>query len=175
MVNGNGNGNGEIKKLVGLKHDYKDEVTRLEEDLKTKFDQSLTQGKKDLKDKYLEKLVDWFYSNGFNGQTSPPETTQPTPAVDVTSAPTPIVPVVVDTSVHAQPVETGAPDNSPQPSSLATTPVLYCDECGAQVLLTDRYCSQCAVPLGVPVKKVDQTTPAKAFAAGRVHTQRRSP
>ena len=147
----NGNGNGEIQKLVNLKHVYKDEVTQLEADLKTKFDQALAAAKKELKDKYLEKLVEWFYSNGFNGQP-PVQEPEPEPKPDATA--------VIDDQTNNTGQTSGnggavSLQSGPQPSSGKVAPTLFCDECGNRVAPADRFCSLCAAPLG-EMKRNDQ-------------------
>jgi zinc-ribbon domain len=149
-LNGNVNGNGEIKKLAELKHNYKDEVTELEADLKAKFEQELDAGKKDLKDKYLEKVVDWFFANGFNGNGQPPVPPAPepvaSPEVVVETPPTPPTTPSVQVSVDSG--KAPAPDTSAglQPTG-SGTPVVYCDECGHAVRPSDNFCSYCSAPL----------------------------
>lgn len=118
--NGNGNGNGEVKKLVNLKHAFKDEATQLETDLRTKFEQELEAAEKDLKDKYLDQVVDWFYGNGFNGK--PPQ------------------PVAAESEPEQAPS-----DSAPKPGDTPDT--AHCTNCGANLLEGDQFCSQCAAPV----------------------------
>jgi hypothetical protein len=115
----NGNGNGEVKRLVELKHTFKAEASQLEEDLRKKFAQELEAAEKNLKDKYLEQVVDWFYSNGFGEK--PPEPEQAPAAV-------------------AEP--------APQPETESTASSgPTCPNCGANLVPGDKFCSQCASPI----------------------------
>lgn len=148
----NENGNGEVKKLVALRHDYKDEVVQLEEDLKAKFEQELDAGKKDLKDKYLEKVVDWFYSNGFNGNghamTDVPPPREPEPAASPEVEGTPALSITVTPPTQTQ---TSAGDLQPTGS---VAPVRYCDDCGKLARPDANYCSYCAAPLREPTIRI---------------------
>ena len=155
----NGNGNGEVQKLVALKHGYKDEITQVEEDLKAKFEAELAAAKKDLKDKYLDKIVEWFYSNGFNGNGStqaPPPPSEPTP-----------------TLAQATQGDPGSTDSSElsdssesSDSSALTTPV--CNDCGAELQQNAKFCTQCAAPVESETKAETNRQPAPVAPAGRM-------
>lgn len=113
------NGNGEIKQLVGVKRAYRGKVTSLEADLRAKFEADLKAGKKDLKDQYLESVVDIVFADP---DAAPVEVTvsKPEIAVDVTPK--------VSVSVEAK-----RPDK--------------CPECDSDVRPGDKFCSECAFPL----------------------------
>jgi hypothetical protein len=151
MSNGNGNGNGDVKKLVDLKHSFKSDVDTLVADLQSKYDHELEAGKKDLKDKYLEQVVDWFYSNGFNGH--PPQ-----PAVE----PEP-VPAVKEGDQSKQAGDTA--DN--------TAGNVTCPECRGVVIEGDKFCSQCSAPLLLPAPAAavqeTATTDNGPASAGRLN------
>ena len=132
----NGNGNSEVQKLVALKHGYKDEVSQLEADLKTKFEQELAVAKKDLKDKYLEKLVDWFYSNGFNAPTP-----QPVVVPEPVEAPPAPTPSQEEESEEVPPTV----EELPEPEPVLSTPV--CADCGTELQPDAKFCTQCAAPV----------------------------
>ena len=56
------NGNGELRQLLEIKHAYRKGVTSLEEELKAQFERDLADGKKRLKEKYLEAVVDTVFA-----------------------------------------------------------------------------------------------------------------
>ena len=56
------NGNGELKQLLEIKHAYRKGVTSLEEELKAQLERDLADGKKRLKEKYLEAVVDTVFA-----------------------------------------------------------------------------------------------------------------
>ena len=103
-------------------------------DVKARLEQELESGKKDLKDKYLEQLVDWFFSNGFSAPPQPIPAEPPVPAIPT---PTP----TVEVTVAPQPEETN-PQAQPEQAS---TPV--CDNCGSTVESDAKFCDQCSAPI----------------------------
>jgi hypothetical protein len=74
MTADNENGNGELKQLLEIKRAYRKDLTSFEEDVKARLERELTDGKKRLKEQYLEKIVDTVF-------------TEPAPARPVTSTP----------------------------------------------------------------------------------------
>jgi hypothetical protein len=112
--------NGELRQLLEIKRAYRTDLTSLEEELKAKFERELADGKKRLKEEYLEKVVDTVFAE-------PAEV-----AVEVKDATVKIVPEVeIKTEV------------TPAPSP----PVTSCPECGTTVDVRDKFCPQCAFPL----------------------------
>jgi hypothetical protein len=131
----NGNGNGETKKIVDLRQAYKNDVTQAEAALRAKFDEELATAKKELKDKYLEKVVDWFYSNGFNGHGTVPPAPPPVPEPE---------------PVAEFPQTSQAPEPEPTPPQEETAPAAAtCSECGASLVPEANYCSQCSAPVAL--------------------------
>ena len=162
MSNGNSN---EVQKLVALRHGYKDEAALLEADLKAKFEQALVNAKKDLKDKYLEKLVDWFYSNGFEG-TGQAEPAPPVPAPEPVTEPAPPEPAPEPEKGDQGPAE--ADDGS---TPALSTPV--CNDCGTALQPDAKFCDQCAAPVET---ETETNTPTAAVApAGRMTAPRTRP
>jgi hypothetical protein len=140
----NGNGNGEVKRIVDLKHRFKDDFMQVEAELKAKFEEEVEAARKGLKDRYLEQVVDWFYGNGFNAPDQP----SVMPEVVVTPAE-----VTTSPSSHVDPDEAG-PENP------------TCSECGVTLQHGDKYCSQCSAP----VREVNEPEPQKTstvVSAGR--------
>lgn len=62
MTAENGNGNGELRQLLEIKRAYRKGLTSLEEELKVQFERDLADGKKRLKEKYLENVVDAVFA-----------------------------------------------------------------------------------------------------------------
>jgi hypothetical protein len=56
------NGNGELAQLVQIKRAYKKSVVDLETELKTKYEQELSDGRRRLKGQYLENVVDTVFA-----------------------------------------------------------------------------------------------------------------
>lgn len=56
------NGNGELRQLLEIKHAYRQGLTSLEEQLKADYERDLADGKKKLKEKYLENVVDVVFA-----------------------------------------------------------------------------------------------------------------
>jgi hypothetical protein len=73
------NGNGELRQLLEIKHAYRKGLTSLEEELKVQFERDLADGKKRLKEKYLENIVDTVFA-----ETAP---VKPVPEVAAPIAP----------------------------------------------------------------------------------------
>jgi hypothetical protein len=62
MTADNENGNGELKQLLEIKRAYRKDLTSLEEDVRAKLERELADGKKRLKEQYLEKIVDAVFA-----------------------------------------------------------------------------------------------------------------
>jgi len=67
------NGNGELRQLLDIKHAYRKDVSEYEADLTEKYERELAQAKKQMKEKYLEKIVDTVFADTMPAQPSPPE------------------------------------------------------------------------------------------------------
>jgi len=57
-----GNGNGELRQLLEIKRVYSQGLTSLEGQLKADYERDLADGKKKLKEKYLEQVVDAVFA-----------------------------------------------------------------------------------------------------------------
>jgi len=79
MTADNGNGNGELRKLLEIKRAYRKDLTSLDEELKAKFERELADGKKRLKEQYLENVVDTVFAE--------PAPAKPKPEVAAPRAP----------------------------------------------------------------------------------------
>jgi len=75
------NGNGELAQLVQIKRAYRKSVVDLETELKTRYEQELSDGRRLLKGRYLENVVDAVF-----GESSP---APPAPKPEQIQAPTP--------------------------------------------------------------------------------------
>ena len=62
MTAENGNGNGELRQLLEIKRAYRKGLTSFEEELKVQFERDFADGKKRLKEKYLENVVDAVFA-----------------------------------------------------------------------------------------------------------------
>jgi hypothetical protein len=62
MTAENGNGNGELRQLLEIKRAYRKGLTSFEEELKVQFERDLADGKKRLKEKDLENVVDAVFA-----------------------------------------------------------------------------------------------------------------
>ena len=113
------NGNGEVKQLAGVKRAYRGKVTSLEADLRTKFETDLADGKKRLKNEYLEAVVDVVFADD---DALPIEVNMRKAEISVDM--TPRVNLVLETK---------------QPGK--------CPECDSNVGPNDKFCSECAYPL----------------------------
>jgi len=100
------NGNGELKQLLEIKRTYRRDLTSLEEELRVKFERELANGKRRLKEQYLENVVDTVFAD---------------------SAPVKAVPEIVEPSAPAEPESPKCP--------VCETPVAegdkFCAECAA--------------------------------------------
>jgi hypothetical protein len=120
------NENGELRQLAAIKRAYRKALTSLEEELKTKFERELADGKKKAKEEYLESVVDVIFAE---------------PAAAQVEVPAPVVSQVeVKTEVASKPA--------------APLPVIDCPGCGARVDATANFCAQCAFPLKETEKNV---------------------
>jgi hypothetical protein len=111
------NGNGELAALLEIKRGYKKDIANLEAELKAKFEKELTDGKKQLKDVYLEKIVDVVFAE------------PPIEASVKEAEPEPVV--------HPQEAVV-----IPAPA-----PLSECSECGAKLDPGAKFCSRCAAPV----------------------------
>ena len=71
MTADNENGNGELRKLLEIKRAYRKDLTSLEEELKIKFERELADGKKRLKEQYLENVVDTVFAEPAPAEPKP--------------------------------------------------------------------------------------------------------
>ena len=62
MTADNGNGNGELRKLLEIKRAYRKDLTSLEEEVRVKLERELADGKKRLKEQYLENVIDTVFA-----------------------------------------------------------------------------------------------------------------
>ena len=67
------NGNGELRQLLDIKHAYRKDVSEYEADLTEKYERELAQAKKQMKEKYLEKIVDTVFADTTSAQPTKPE------------------------------------------------------------------------------------------------------
>jgi len=74
------NGNGELRQLLEIKRAYRRGLASLEEELKAKFERELADGKKRLREEYLENVVDAVFAEPAPVQDVKPEP-KPEPAV----------------------------------------------------------------------------------------------
>ena len=74
------NGNGELKQLVEIKRAYRKGLASLEEQLTAKYERELADGKKQLKEHYLENLVDTIFADSAPAKTVPEPAAPTTPA-----------------------------------------------------------------------------------------------
>jgi hypothetical protein len=103
------NGNGQLAQLVQIKRAYKKSVADLETELKTKYEQELSDGRRRLKGQYLENVVDTVFAD---------------------STPVKAVPGIVEPSVPAEPESPKCPE--------CETPVAegdkFCANCAAPLI-----------------------------------------
>jgi hypothetical protein len=139
------NGNGEVKQLAGVKRAYRGKVTALEADLRAKFEADLADGKKRLKDEYLEAVVDVVFAD----DALPIEVNVRKAEVSVDVTPK------VSVTLEAK-----------QPGK--------CPECDSDVRPDDKFCSECAYPLKEE-KRSEIEGDAILGTAGRQRRTRRRP
>jgi hypothetical protein len=138
------NGNGELRQLLDIKRAYRQGLTTLEGQLKADYERDLADGKKKLKEKYLENVVDVVFT-----EPAPPATVE----VEAKEATIALRPEVkLDVKVSAPGV---------------------CPECEAKVDASDKFCSQCAFPLTEPVEKGADMSEWPVASAGRKLKPRR--
>jgi hypothetical protein len=65
------NGNGELRQLLEIKRSYRKGLTSFEEMLKVQYERDLTDGKKRLKEKYLENVVDVVFAESAPAKPKP--------------------------------------------------------------------------------------------------------
>jgi hypothetical protein len=65
------NGNGELKQLLEIKRTYRRDLTSFEEELTSKYERELADGKKRLKEQYLENVVDAVFADPAPVKTIP--------------------------------------------------------------------------------------------------------
>jgi len=118
------NGNGEVKQLLEIKRNYHRNLISLEMDLKAKLERELADGKKRLKEQYLENVVDVVFA----------EATPSPPAEETVVAPP-------------------APVQSESQWSGAKVLARECPECASSVRDDDKFCPNCAYPLKDPLKE----------------------
>jgi hypothetical protein len=132
------NGNGEVRQLLEIKRAYRKGLTTLEGQLKADYERDLADGKKKLKEKYLENVVDVVFT-----EPAPPATVE----VEAKEATIALRPEVkLDVKVSAPGV---------------------CPECQAKVDTSDKFCSQCAFPLTESVETEVDMSDFPVVSAGR--------
>jgi hypothetical protein len=119
------NGNGELRQLLEIKRAYRKGLVSLEEELKAKFERELADGKKRLKEQYLENVVDTVFA-----ETPPAPEPTPEPAGPVRAI------------AGYEPATVPAPEKPTR-----------CPECDAPVDPMDKFCAECAAPLQEDVKE----------------------
>jgi len=134
------NGNGELRQLLDIKRAYRKGLTTLEGQLKADYERDLADGKKKLKEKYLEQVVDAVFAES---PPTPPATVE-VEAKEATIALRPEVKLDVKVSTPGK-----------------------CPECDAPVDPMDKFCSQCAFPLTEPVEKEADMSDFPVVSAGR--------
>lgn len=65
------NGNGELKQLLEIKRTYRRDLTSFEEEFTAKYERELADGKKRLKEQYLENVVDAVFADTAPAKTIP--------------------------------------------------------------------------------------------------------
>lgn len=76
----NGNGNGELRQLLEIKRTYRQGLTTLEGQLKADCERNLADGKKKLKERYLEQVVDTVFAEPAPASPKPEPVEAPVPA-----------------------------------------------------------------------------------------------
>jgi len=121
------NENGELRQLLEIKRGYRRDLQEREAQLKAQYESDLLAARSDLKEKYLDNVVDAVFAE-------PAQV-----AVEAKHATISIAPQVeVKTEVAPKP---------------APPPVTSCPECGNTVDANDKFCSQCAYPLVEPAEE----------------------
>ena len=132
------NENGELRQLLEIKHAYRQGLATLEGQLKADYERDLADGKKRLKEQYLENVVDTVFA-----EPAPPGTVE----VEAKEATIALRPEVkLDVKVNAPGI---------------------CPECSAKVDTNDKFCSQCAFPLTEPLEKEADMSDFPVVSAGR--------
>ena len=80
------NGNGELRQLLDIKRAYRRDLAAFEKELKAKFERELADGKKCLKERYLENVVDTVFAE----PAPAPPIEQPAPVPEPASPPAPV-------------------------------------------------------------------------------------
>ena len=65
------NGNGELRQLLEIKRAYRRDLTSFEEELTSRYEGELADGKKRLKERYLENVVDTVFADPAPVKTVP--------------------------------------------------------------------------------------------------------
>jgi hypothetical protein len=121
------NGNGELRQLLEIKRGYRQDLISLEEELRTKYERDLADGRKHLKEQYLENVVDTIFAE-----------TPPTPESGPKPAP----------AEGVRPIAGYEPETVP-----ASEKPPRCPECNTPVDPTDKFCAECAYPLQEDLKE----------------------
>jgi hypothetical protein len=121
------NGNGELRQLLEIKRGYRRDLTSLEEELRTKYERDWADGRKRLKEQYLENVVDTIFA-----ETPPTSESAPKPAP----------------TAEVRPIAEYEPETVPAPGKPPR-----CPECNAPIDPTDKFCAKCAYPLQEDLKE----------------------
>jgi hypothetical protein len=106
------NGNGELKQLLEIKRAYRKDLASFEEDVRAKLERELADGKKRLKEQYLEKIVDTVFA-------------EPAPSRSVAPAP-----VEVETEPETPPRGTAViAQECPECSAPVNPGDMFCSKC----------------------------------------------
>jgi hypothetical protein len=135
--------NGDLRALVEIKRTYRSKVASLEADSKERYERELADGRKRLKEQYLDKVVAIVFGEPAPAEV-PVETKEPAP------------------EANAEPSSMTVQYSSSQASSAEGTRIIggyepetvparekppRCPECDAPVDPTDKFCAECAAPL----------------------------
>jgi hypothetical protein len=149
------NGNGELKQLLEIKRSYRKELAEREAELKAECERKVAAAKKELKGKYLEKVVDSVFAEP---ATAPEAKLEPPPSNMTVQYSSSQTPSAEGTRVIAgyEPEKVPAAVKSPR-----------CPECNAPVDPTDKFCAECAYPLEDVKENAPVVSSARKFRSRR--------
>jgi len=152
------NGNGELKQLLEIKRSYRKELAEREAELKAECERKVAAAKKELKGKYLEKVVDTVFAESIPAPVAEPEPAPSNMTIQYSSSQTP--------SAEGTRIIAGYEPEKVPTAEKSTR----CPECNAPVDPTDKFCAECAYPLQEDVK--DEPTVAAAGRKSRTRVRR---